>query len=150
MYLCNIFKNGEFIFSLFLLIKMPLFALDSPFTLCSVHGNFIIYNSLDHITKIILASNTYWFYAGIMLCWLLHSEEFPLFLPVVRKTVQHIGQRERFGSFACHYGRYKIRKSLTVMHLTMLLWLMSAHWSTIIPGLFLAGEMKKYRHLSLT
>ena len=44
--LCNNFKNREFTFSLFLLIKMPLFALDSPFALCSVHGNFVIYNSL--------------------------------------------------------------------------------------------------------
>ena len=46
--LCNNFKNGEFTFSLFLLMKKPLFALDSPFALCSVHRNFIIYNSLEN------------------------------------------------------------------------------------------------------
>ena len=47
-YLCNNFKSGEFAFSLFLLIKMPHFVLDSPFALCSVHEDFIIYNSLEN------------------------------------------------------------------------------------------------------
>ena len=42
---------------------------------------------------------------GLLWYVLFHSKDFTLFLPIIGKSVQYLGQRERFRGFSDHYCR---------------------------------------------